>query len=186
MGHIDELMVNKAEASSVLSTTLASPVGVVAPTLAKVAVGAGAFSPTTVVANTHYLVTGTITATDVVLPAGSKGDVICVEMASTTVAALMVTNSQVLKFTSPSKFEVNSVVRWEATTATNGSAILANAIDCDVSVDADDDLILTGATNGGPGNGSWIKFTKGQDRWRVDGMFYGAGNLTALPNVAFG
>ena len=50
-----------------------SPLGIAAPVIAKQTVGAGAF-PSPVV-NTHYIVTGTITATTKTLPAGVAPEV---------------------------------------------------------------------------------------------------------------
>ena len=161
-----------------------SGLGVVAPVVAKTTVAAGAFPDMAV--NSHYIVTGTITASTKTLPAGEQGDVIIVEMVSETVVALMVTNSSTLIFKTPgATFEYGSKVTWDAMTASNGSAILAAGIDATAALAANDNtLTLTGATNGGPGNGSWLKFTKGESLWRVEGHVYGAGNLTALPNAA--
>ena len=161
-----------------------SGLGVVAPIIPKLIVGAGAF-PSPVV-NTHYIVTGTITATTKTLPAGVLGDVIYIEMVSETVVDLMVANSAELIFKTPgATFEYGSSVKWDAMTASNGSAILAAGIDCTAALAANDNtLTLTGATAGGPGNGSWLCFTKGESLWRVEGHMYGAGNLTALPNAA--
>ena len=76
-----------------------SGLGVVAPTVEKTIVGFGAFPD--LVANTHYIVTGTITATSKELPAGELGDVIIVEMVSETVVDLMVTNAAELVFKTP-------------------------------------------------------------------------------------
>ena len=161
-----------------------SGLGVVAPVVAKTTVSAGAFPD--LIANTHYIVTGTITASSKDLPAGNLGDVIIVEMVSETVVDLMVTNSATLVFKTPGDtFEYGSKVTWDAMTASNGSAILAAGIDATAALATNDNtLTLTGATNGGPGNGSWLKFTKGETLWRVEGHVYGAGNLTALPNAA--
>lgn len=161
-----------------------SPIGVVAPILPKQTVEAGAFPD--LVVNTHYVVTGTITASTKTLPAGELGDCIYVEMVSETVVALMVTNSATLIFKTPgATFEYGSSVKWDAMTASNGSAILAAGIDCTAALATNDNtLTLTGATNGGPGNGSWLKFTKGETLWRVEGHMYGAGNLSALPSAA--
>ena len=62
---------------------MVSPIaGVVVPTMKKSVVGAGAFPDLAV--NTHYMVTGTITASTKTLPAGTKGDVIYIEMVSET------------------------------------------------------------------------------------------------------
>ena len=162
-----------------------SGLGVVAPIVAKVTTTAGAF-PTPVV-NTHYIVTGTITASTPELQTGKLGDVIIVEMVSETVVALMVTNSAALVFTTTDDtFEYGSKVTWDAMTASNGSAVLASGIDCTAALATNDNtLTLTGATAGGPGNGTWLCFTKGTSLWRVEGHAYGAGALTALPNVAF-
>ena len=162
-----------------------SPLGVVVHTIEKSEVSAGAF-PTPAV-NTQYIVTGTITASTPTLPAGVLGDVIIVEMVSETVVDLMVTNSQALVFTTPgATFEYGSKVTWDAMTASNGSAILASGIDCTAALATNDNtLTLTGATAGGPGNGTYLIFTKGELYWRVEGHAYGAGALTALPSVAF-
>ena len=161
-----------------------SGLGVVAPTVEKTIVGAGAFPD--LVANTHYIVTGTITATSKELPAGELGDVIIVEMVSETVVDLMVTNAAELVFKTPAAtFEYGSKVTWDAMTASNGSAVLAAGIDCTAALATNDNtLTLTGATAGGPGNGSWLCFTKGESLWRLEGHVYGAGALTALPNAA--
>ena len=161
-----------------------SPLGKAAPIVAKVAVGAGAF-PSPVV-NTHYIVTGTITATTKTLPAGSLGDVIYIEMVSETVADLMVTNSATLIFkTGDTGFEYGSSVQWLANLASNGAAQLTKAIDCTAAFAANDNtLTLTGATAGGPGNGSWLRFTKGESLWRLEGFVYGAGACTAVVNAA--
>tara|TARA_R110000823_G_scaffold214268_5_gene344130 strand:- start:958 stop:1509 length:552 start_codon:yes stop_codon:yes gene_type:complete len=183
---MNDLILKSADVGTLDSAVIKSPLGIIAPTLAKVAVGAGAFAPLTMVANTHYLVTGTLTASNCVIPEGTAGDVIVVEMVSTTVDALMVANTAVVKFTSALKFDVNSCVRWPASPASNGGALLTFGWDADVSVAADDDLILTGATAGGPGNGTKIVFSRGESQWRADGYFYGAGAMTAVPNVAFG
>ena len=162
-----------------------SPVaGVVVPVLPKVQVGAGAF-PAPVV-NTHYIVTGTITATTKTLPAGTFGDVIYIEMVSETVADLMVTDSATLIFKTPgATFEYGSNVKWLANLASNGAAQLTKAVDCTAALAANDNtLTLTGATAGGPGNGSWFCFTKGESLWRLEGFCYGAGACTAVPNAA--
>jgi|TARA_R110000824_G_scaffold182253_1_gene363123 hypothetical protein len=166
---------------------LASGMGVIAPQTAKTEVGAGAFSPSTLVANTHYVVTGTITTTSVTLPAGEVGDVIWVEMISETAAALMVANTNTLAFTTPgASFEANSAVRWLANAASNGAAQVTKAIDAATADGSGDNILtLTGATAGGPGNGTWICFTKGATLWRVEGWAYGAGACTAVPNIAF-
>jgi len=162
-----------------------SEVGAICPTIAKTTVGAGAF-PSPLV-NHHYIVTGTITATSKELPTGVLGDVIMIEMVSETVVDLMVTNSAALVFTTADDtFEYGSKVTWDAMTASNGSAVLASGIDCTAALATNDNtLTLTGATAGGPGNGTWLRFTKGKSLWRVEGHAYGAGALTALPNVAF-
>ena len=161
-----------------------SGLGVVAPVVSKTIVSAGAFPDLLV--NTHYMVTGTITASTKTLPAGSLGDVIIVEMISETVVDLMVTNSAELIFKTPgATFEYGSKVTWDAMTASNGSAILAAGIDSTAALASNDNtLTLTGATNGGPGNGSYLCFTKGESLWRLEGHVYGAGNLTALPSAA--
>tara|TARA_R100001594_G_scaffold95408_1_gene129699 strand:- start:455 stop:1006 length:552 start_codon:yes stop_codon:yes gene_type:complete len=161
-----------------------SGLGVVCPTIVKTPVGAGAFPDLAV--NTHYIVTGTITASTKTLPAGELGDVIYVEMVSETVVALMVTNSAALVFKTPgATFEYGSKVTWDAMTDSSGSAILSAGIDCTAALATNDNTVtLTGATNGGPGNGTWLKFTKGENLWRLEGHAYGAGNLQALPNVA--
>ena len=161
-----------------------SGLGVVAPVVSKTAVGAGAFPSLAV--NTHYIVTGTITATSQELPAGSLGDVIIVEMVSETAAALMVTNAAALVFTTPgATFEYGSSVKWMANAASNGAAQLTKAIDCTAALAVNDNtLTLTGATAGGPGNGSWLCFTKGESLWRLEGFVYGAGACTAVVNAA--
>ena len=158
--------------------------GVVLPTIKKTPVGAGAFPD--LVVNTHYVVTGTITATSKTLPAGELGDVIYVEMVSETVVDLMVTNSAALVFKTPgSTFEYGSKVTWDAMTASNGSAILASGIDATAALATNDNtLTLTGATAGGPGNGSYLCFTKGESLWRLEGFVYGAGACTAVVNAA--
>ena len=142
-----------------------SPLGVVVPTVDKVAVGAGAFPD--LVVNTHYIVTGTITASSKDLPAGSLGDVIIVEMVSETAADLMVTDSAALVFKTPgATFEYGSSVQWLANAASNGAAQVTKAIDCTAALAANDNtLTLTGATAGGPGNGSYLCFTKGESLW---------------------
>ena len=158
--------------------------GVVVPTVSKTIVSAGAFPDLLV--NTHYIVTGTITASSKDLPAGSKGDVIYVEMVSETAADLMVTNSAALVFKTPgATFEYGSNVKWLANAASNGAAQLTKAIDCTAALASNDNtLTLTGATAGGPGNGSWLCFTKGESLWRVEGFCYGAGACTAVVNAA--
>ena len=161
-----------------------SPLGKAAPIVAKQAVGAGVF-PSPVV-NTHYVVTGTITATTKTLPAGELGDVIYIEMVSETVADLMVTNAATLIFKTPGTgFEYGSSVQWLANLASNGAAQLTKAVDCTAAFAANDNtLTLTGGTNGGPGNGSWLCFTKGESLWRVEGFCYGAGTCVAVVNAA--
>ena len=161
-----------------------SEVGVIAPSKSKVTVGAGAFPSLAV--NTDYFVTGTITATSQTLPTGVLGDVIRVEMVSETVAALMVTNAAELVFkTADAAFEYGSSVKWMANLASNGAAQLTKAVDCTAALAANDNtLTLTGATAGGPGNGSWLCFTKGVSLWRLEGFCYGAGACTAVVNAA--
>ena len=164
---------------------MVSPIaGVVVPTMKKSVVGAGAFPDLAV--NTHYMVTGTITASTKTLPAGTKGDVIYIEMVSETAADLMVTDSATLIFKTPGDtFEYGSNVKWLANAASNGAAQVTKAIDATVALAANDNtLTLTGATAGGPGNGSWLCFTKGDDEWRLEGMVFGAGACTAVVNAA--
>jgi hypothetical protein len=167
-----------------INGTISSNTGIIAPRVAKVVVAAGAF-PTPVV-NTHYYVTGTITATTKTLPAGVEGDTICIEMVSETAADLMVTNAATLIFKTPdANFEVGGSVKWFANAASNGAAQVSKAVDCTACLAANDNtLTLTGATAGGPGNGSWICFTKGPTLWRVEGFMYGAGACTAVVNAA--
>jgi hypothetical protein len=161
-----------------------SGLGVVAPIIPKLIVGAGAF-PSPVV-NTHYIVTGTITATTKTLPAGVLGDVIYIEMVSETVADLMVANAAELIFKTPGTgFEYGSSVKWMANLASNGAAQLTKAVDATAAFAANDNtLTLTGGTNGGPGNGSYLCFTKGESLWRVEGFCYGAGTCVAVVNAA--
>ena len=161
-----------------------SPLGKAAPIVAKQAVGAGAF-PSPVV-NTHYIVTGTITATSQELPSGVLGDVIYIEMVSETAADLMVTNAAELVFTTADTgFEYGGSISWFANAASNGAAQLTKAVDKTACLAANDNTVtLTGATAGGPGNGSWLCFTKGESLWRVEGFMYGAGACTAVVNAA--
>tara|TARA_R110000744_G_scaffold378634_1_gene495052 strand:+ start:41 stop:595 length:555 start_codon:yes stop_codon:yes gene_type:complete len=163
---------------------VSSVAGVVVPSITKTPVGAGAFPDLAV--NNHYVVTGTITATTKTLPAGSFGDVIYIEMVSETAAALMVTNAATLIFKTPgATFEYGSSVKWFANAASNGAAQLTKAIDCTAALAVNDNtLTLTGATAGGPGNGSWLCFTKGESFWRLEGHVYGAGACTAVVNAA--
>ena len=175
-------MYGQNKADKVLDSV--SGLGVVAPVVAKTTVGAGAFPD--LVANTHYIVTGTITATTKSLPTGVLGDVIIVEMVSETTADLMVTNAAELIFkTSDDTFEYGSNVKWLANLASNGAAQLTKAIDLTAALATNDNtLTLTGATAGGPGNGSWLCFTKGETLWRVEGFCYGAGTCVAVVNAA--
>ena len=161
-----------------------SPLGIAAPIVAKQAVGAGAF-PSPVV-NTHYIVTGTITATTKTLPTGALGDVIYIEMVSETAADLMVANAAALVFTTADTgFEYGGSISWFANAASNGAAQLTKAVDKTACFAANDNTVtLTGATNGGPGNGSWLRFTKGESLWRVEGFCYGAGTCVAVVNAA--
>jgi hypothetical protein len=183
-GSFQNLQVEGNSSSLSVTGTISNDTGILAPRIAKVAVGAGAF-PTPVV-NTHYYITGTITATTKTLPAGVEGDVICIEMVSETAAALMVTNAAALIFKTPDTgFELGGSVKWFANAASNGAAQLTKAVDCTACLSANDNtLTLTGATAGGPGNGSWICFTKGPTLWRVEGFMYGAGACTAVVNAA--
>tara|TARA_R110000744_G_C19102101_1_gene533697 strand:- start:45 stop:668 length:624 start_codon:yes stop_codon:yes gene_type:complete len=160
--------------------------GVMGNNLAKTAVGAGTF-PVAPVINTHYFVTGTLTVSAPVLPAHTAGDVIIVEYLTTTINSLMVANGVAVVFTLPAGevFDLYSYARWAAQPASNGGAVITNGWDADVSVAADDTLTLTGATAGGPGNGSKLVFTSNGTSWRVEADFYGAGAATAVPNVAF-
>jgi hypothetical protein len=158
--------------------------GISVPTIPKTIVAAGAFPSLAV--NTHYIVTGTITATTKTLPAGEFGDVIYIEMVSETAADLMVANTDALVFKTPgASFEYGSNVKWLANAASNGAAQVTKAIDCTAALAANDNtLTLTGATAGGPGNGSWFCFTKGESLWRLEGFTYGAGACTAVVNAA--
>ena len=161
-----------------------SPLGISAPIVGKQGVGAGAFP--SLVVNTHYIVTGTITATSKELPTGVLGDVIYIEMVSETAAALMVTNGAALVFTTADTgFEYGGSISWFANAASNGAAQLTKAVDKTACLTANDNTVtLTGATAGGPGNGSYLCFTKGKSLWRVEGFMYGAGACTAVVNAA--
>ena len=107
-------------------------------------------------------------------------------MVSETAADLMVANTDTLIFKTPgATFEYGSNVKWLANAASNGAAQLTKAIDCTAALAANDNtLTLTGATAGGPGNGSWFCFTKGESLWRLEGFTYGAGACTAVVNAA--
>ena len=98
----------------------------------------------------------------------------------------MVTNGATLIFKTPgSTFEYGSSVQWLANLASDGASQLTKGIDATAAFATNDNtLTLTGATAGGPGNGSWLCFTKGESLWRVEGFMYGAGACTAVPNAA--
>jgi len=169
--------------------TVSSPMGIIAPQTAKTSISAGAFDPLTLVVNTRYVVEGTLTASACILPAGSPGDVIVIEMQHETAGQLMVANSAAVSFTTDStqaSFSTSSWVRWFASPASNGGALLTPMVDGTTSDGSGDNVLtLTGATAGGPGNGSYLCFTREAVLWRVEGWMYGAGACTAVPNAIF-
>lgn len=171
--------------NATVSGTINTPMGIIAPTLAAVTVGAGAFSPLNLVSNTYYIVTGTLTASACVLPTGTVGDVIVIEWVSGTQGELAVANGAAVTFTCPSthsSFELNSsYIKAIASAATNGAALLALEYDFEVADTATDNVLtLTGATDAGPGTGSRLVFTRGATQWRVQGEVSGAGAQTTL------
>lgn len=164
------------------SGTISSPLGIIAPQLDKTAVSAGAFSPLALVANTHYKVTGTLTASALTLPVGSAGDVIIIEHVSATAGELTVANNAAVTITcdsSQASFSANSAVKAFTTAATNGGALLSIALDAIVANGTSHNVLtLTGATNAGPGMGTYLCLTREESLWRIEGWLYGSGAQT--------
>lgn len=152
--------------------------GQISSTVAKTLIPAGAL-PATLLANTHYLVTGTITAGTAKLPTGVKGDVIYIEY-----AAAQVTNIDT-NFSTPVPntdfFSSDSRIYVAAVATTNTPLFTVDAADGT----ADDHVNVAADSDDGPGIGSWFRFTRLATQWRCEGVMLTAGAGTAPPAVAF-
>ena len=172
--------------------TISTPMGIIAPQLNKTAVaGGGAFAPLALVVNTHYLVGGSLNNSALTVPAGSPGDVIIIEHTTETAGELTVANGQAVSITcdaSQVSFSANSSVKAIVSAATNGAALLGMALDAITANGTNDNVLtLTGATNAGPGMGTYLCLTREATLWRIEGWIWGSGAQTgnALNTAAF-
>ena len=177
--------------SNIKSSALSTATGHVGHLNTKSAVAGGAaFTPTTLVANTNYIVTGELNTTAVTLPTPVIGSTITIEFVSATAGALGIANGQAVTFTTSNLddfFEANSYIKAITSAATNGGVVVGMSYDYILANGTNHNrLTLSGLTDSGPGVGSFLKFSCGRGsgatgQWRLEGEVTSSGAQTGAP-----